>query len=89
MAWRKRLPSLWKVRSTGPRDPLELRLQLLFERILNRTDIGVDVSFFELGGDSLQALELIVEIERLSGKALPLQTLYQSSSVESLARVLE
>jgi thioesterase domain-containing protein/acyl carrier protein len=72
----------------GPRDPLELRLQLLFERILHRTEVGVDMSFFELGGDSLQALELIVAIERLSGKTLPLETLYQSSSVEELARLL-
>jgi acyl carrier protein len=67
---------------------LELRLQLLFERILGRSDVGIHVSFFELGGDSLQALELIVEIERVTGKSLPLETLYQSSSVEELARVL-
>ena len=58
----------------GPRNPLELRLQLVFERILRRTGIGVDVSFFELGGDSLQALELIMEIERMAGKGLPLET---------------
>lgn len=70
----------------GPQDPLELQLQLLFERVLNRAPIGVDTSFFELGGDSLQALELIVQIERVTGKNLPLGTLYQSSSVESLAR---
>jgi amino acid adenylation domain-containing protein len=74
---------------TGPRDAIELRLQLLFERILRQQGIGVDVSFFELGGDSLQALELIVEIEHMSGRSLPLGTLYQSSSVEALAKVLK
>lgn len=72
----------------GARDPVELRLQLLFERILGQPNLAVDVSFFELGGDSLQALELIIELERLSQRTLPLETLYQSSSVEALARLL-
>ncbi len=71
---------------SGPRDSLELQLQLLFERVLKRAPIGINESFFELGGDSLQALELLVEIEKAVGKNLPLGTLYQSSTVESLSR---
>jgi thioesterase domain-containing protein/acyl carrier protein len=70
----------------GPEDPLELQLLLIMERVLKRAPIGVDVSFFELGGDSLQALELLVQIEKATGKQLPLGTLYQSSTVQSLAR---
>jgi amino acid adenylation domain-containing protein len=70
----------------GPEDPLELQLQLLFERVLKRAPVGVDASFFELGGDSLQALELLVEIEKSTGKQLPLGTLYQSATVQTLAR---
>lgn len=73
----------------GPESPLELQLKLLFERILKRAPIGVDVSFFELGGDSLQALELLVEIEKSTGRQLPLGTLYQSSTVETLAREVQ
>ena len=73
----------------GPESPLELQLQLLFERVLKTAPIGVDASFFELGGDSLQALELLVEIEKATGKQLPLGTLYQSSTVETLAREIQ
>ena len=69
----------------GPENPLELQLQLLFERVLKTAPISVDASFFELGGDSLQALELLVEIEKSTGRQLPLGTLYQSSTVEALA----
>ncbi len=72
--------------STGPRDALELQLQLSFERVLKRAPIGIDQSFFELGGDSLQALELLVQVEKETGKQLPLGTLYQSSTVEAVAR---
>ena len=32
-----------------PQDPLEMQLQLVFERFLNRRPIGIDVSFFESG----------------------------------------
>ncbi len=72
-----------------PQTPLEMQLQLVFERFLNRRPIGIDVSFFELGGDSLQALKLIVEIERFTGKKLPLEILYQASTIESLAKHIQ
>ncbi|MEO7678804.1 MAG: amino acid adenylation domain-containing protein, partial [Verrucomicrobiota bacterium] len=72
-----------------PQTPLEMQLQLVFERFLNKRPIGIDVSFFELGGDSLQALNLIVEIDRFTGKKLPLEILYQASTIESLARHIE
>jgi thioesterase domain-containing protein/acyl carrier protein len=72
----------------GPEDPLELQLQLLFERVLRRAPIGVDASFFELGGDSLQALELLVQIEKATGKQLPLGTLYHASTVQGLAQAI-
>ncbi|HVK57904.1 MAG TPA: acyl carrier protein, partial [Candidatus Kapabacteria bacterium] len=42
--------------------------QVLFERVLKTAPVSVDASFFELGGDSLQALELLVEIEKATGK---------------------
>lgn len=72
----------------GPEDPLELQLQLIFERVLKRAPIGVDISFFELGGDSLQALELLVQIEQAAGQQLPLGTLYHASTVQALATAL-
>jgi amino acid adenylation domain-containing protein len=75
-------------RLRGPRDPLELQLQLLFERVLKCAPIGVDQSFFELGGDSLQALELLVQVEKETSRQLPLATLYQAATVEAVAREL-
>lgn len=69
-----------------PQTPLEMQLQLVFERFLNRRPIGIDTSFFELGGDSLQALGLIVEIERFTGKKLPLEILFRAPTIETLTR---
>ena len=73
----------------APLTPLQLQLQLVFERLLNRRPIGIDVSFFELGGDSLQALNLIIEVERVTQKKLSLAILYRSATVEGLAKIIE
>ncbi len=44
---------------------LELKLLRLWNEFLNRSDLTIDDDFFESGGDSLLAVELLVEIERL------------------------
>lgn len=72
-----------------PQTPLELQLQLLFQRVLRRNGVNIDESFFELGGDSLQALELIVQIEKSTGRRLPLETLFQTPTVQRLAVELQ
>lgn len=45
-----------------PLTPNERELAALFETMLDRSDVGVYESFFELGGDSLAALELVTVI---------------------------
>jgi amino acid adenylation domain-containing protein len=72
-----------------PQNPLEMQLKLVFEKLLQRHPIGTDVSFFEMGGDSLQALNLIVEIERATGKKLELTILYQAPTIERLAKAIQ
>jgi amino acid adenylation domain-containing protein len=72
-----------------PKTPLELQLQILFQRVLRRNGVGVNESFFELGGDSLQALELIVQVEKATGRRLPLETLFQTPTVQRLAVELQ
>ena len=44
--------------------------------------------FFQIGGHSLLAVRLVNEIYETTGKRLPLATLFQNSTIESLARVL-
>src|SRR5256886_17679194 len=67
--------------SATPKTPLELQLQILFQRALRRNGVGADESFFELGGDSLQALELIVQIEKATGRRWPLGSRFQRTTM--------
>jgi oxalate---CoA ligase len=57
-------------------------------RLLESTDLSIDDDFFDKGGDSLLATELMLELRRLTGKALPDSLLFESSTVRALAQRL-
>ena len=69
----------------GPRDPIELRLALLWEEVLGRQSIGVNEDFFDLGGQSLLAVRLMARIEQAWGVHLPLASLFEYPTIERLA----
>jgi aspartate racemase len=71
-----------------PQDLIETQLITIWERVLGVTHIGIDDNFFELGGHSLLAVRLFAQIENRFGKALPLATLFQASTVRELAAIL-
>ncbi len=54
-----------EVVSRAPRTRLELELLKLFQTVLNLEHLGMDSDFFDLGGDSLRALELTLKLEQL------------------------
>lgn len=71
-----------------PRDAREQEVLEIWRRILQTSAIGVEDSFFEVGGDSLLAVTLMVEVERRFGRSLPLSTLLTEPTVAALARLL-
>ena len=68
-----------------PRDALETQLVALWEKVLTLRPIGITDNFFELGGDSLKAVQIFAEIEQRLGKRLPVTTLIETPTVETLA----
>jgi thioesterase domain-containing protein len=73
---------------TAPRTELEVRLCGLWQSLLKLDRVGIADNFFELGGHSLLAVRLFAEIERMTGRKLPLVTLFQAPTVQALAAVL-
>jgi acyl-coenzyme A synthetase/AMP-(fatty) acid ligase/thioesterase domain-containing protein/SAM-dependent methyltransferase/acyl carrier protein len=69
----------------GPRDALERTLHASFRRVLPEQEFGVTESFFDLGGDSLAAAELVTAIATVLHVDLPLAELTLHPSVEQLA----
>jgi amino acid adenylation domain-containing protein len=60
----------------------------LFKHLLQVPRVGPEDDFFELGGNSLQAAELLVRIKRRYGRSLALAELLANSTVAALAQRL-
>ena len=74
--------------SHQPINLLELQLTRIWQRLFGRDDIGRQDNFFDLGGNSLLATRLAAQIDKLLSCKLAIATLFQSPTIESLARRL-
>ena len=92
---RQLLPSIQKIRPnlTSPPDPpatpTEEELTGIWEYIFQMDGIGVTDNFFDLGGDSLLAVELFVEIEKVFGRRFPISLLIQASNIRQQAKLVQ
>ena len=72
-----------------PRTHVEKQLSEIWEEIFATPRVGVHDDFFDLGGHSLLALRLMGRVGQVFGKQLPLNTLFESPTIEQLARHIE
>jgi amino acid adenylation domain-containing protein len=91
---RKALPSPHGQQVVGLKafvPPSDLMVQLianLWSKVLNVQQVGLYDNFFELGGHSLAAARMLIEVRKLTGKTLPLATLFQAPTVAALSEIL-
>ena len=71
-----------------PRNDVEKRLAAIWRAELHLKSVGVTSSFFDLGGDSLMAINVLMEVENTFGVALSNDVFLQTSTIEGLARVI-
>lgn len=72
-----------------PVDPLEVQVAAVWSEILNRARVGRDQSFFDLGGSSLRASQLLSALDDRLSVRVRTQELYENPTVAGLAGVLE
>lgn len=72
----------------APRDGIELELAGIWESVLGTGTVGVRDNFFDLGGNSLLAVRMFSETNRVFGTALPLATVFQGATIEHLATLI-
>jgi amino acid adenylation domain-containing protein len=77
-------------RDVGERelDPLEATLLPIWAGVLGRDDIRVEDDFFDLGGNSIDAMKLFARIEKHAGREIPLSALFDAPTISGLARIL-
>ncbi|WP_167355059.1 non-ribosomal peptide synthetase [Nocardia africana] len=69
----------------APSTPVEEILTSIYARILGLDRVGVDDSFFDLGGDSLSAMRLIAAINTTLDTDLSVRTVFDTPTVARLA----
>ena len=80
---RKLLP-----RNERPRDLVESRLTKIWESVLGVAPVARQDNFFDLGGTSLQSVEILRRIEQAFGASLPPSILIEHGTVEKLAAMI-
>jgi len=73
----------------APRTPTEKSLAEIWRAVLGLERVGVRHNFFEVGGHSLLAVQMVKRIESAFGRQLSVATIFQSPTIEKLAAVLE
>jgi amino acid adenylation domain-containing protein len=71
----------------APRTAVEARLARIWEEVLERAPgtVGMDDSFFALGGDSLRGCQLLARVHEAEGVEIPLAELFDAPTVARLA----
>ena len=72
----------------GPQDGLEMELTKIWKQVLGIKDIGVNVNFFDLGGNSVLIATLLAQMEKKLDRKIPLPMLFQQPSIRQLAEAL-
>lgn len=86
------LPNLSREQLEGrffaPSNSLELKLTQIWEAVLGVHPLSVEDSFFDVGGDSLLAVQLFNQMQMQLNCTLPLATLFQAPNVRKFAALL-
>ncbi|MCS6857305.1 MAG: SDR family NAD(P)-dependent oxidoreductase, partial [Sandaracinaceae bacterium] len=69
----------------APRDEIERTLVHLFEELLGVDQVGIDDSFFDLGGHSLIAVRLFAAIKKSYRVEFPISILFEAPTVARIA----
>ncbi|HYP22808.1 MAG TPA: amino acid adenylation domain-containing protein, partial [Actinomycetota bacterium] len=84
-----RAPQAGPGSAAAPRTPTEQVLASMWQKLLGIDAAGVDESFFDLGGHSLVATQLVSRIRHAFGVSLPLRTVFEWPTIAGLAAVIE
>ena len=73
----------------APRTQVEKQLASLWCELLQLEEIGIDDSFFELGGNSLAAVRMVRQFHARFGREIPAVEVFQHPTIAKLAELLE
>lgn len=66
-------------------DSVEDRIRAVWQQLLGMTDVADDVDFFDIGGSSLDAVQMVARIKRDLGVQLSVATVFEMGTIRQLA----
>jgi acyl carrier protein len=72
-----------------PATELEARIARLWQEVLGAQRVGAEDDFFDLGGNSLVAVQLIAQVRTEFGVRVPMQALFEGATVARMAARVE
>lgn len=67
---------------------MEISLIQLWQKILGVSKVGLEDSFFTLGGNSIKATHLVNQIQNDFGVKIPLKGIFENSTIRGLAQII-
>ena len=71
-----------------PQNVVEHALIKIWEEVLHVRPIGIDDSFFDLGGHSLNATQVVSQVIKQFQIEVPLQSLFESPTIAEMAALI-
>jgi|GEM_PF-2319682 len=72
----------------APRNHREYKIAKIWEEVLKIDKVGIFDDFFQIGGNSLIAIRLIVRIQKTFGISFPIPNIYKYKTVEAMAKII-
>lgn len=73
----------------APATQAEEQVAMLWQEVLGIEEIGVNDNFFDLGGHSLMATQLVSRLRRDANINVPLRAFFEAQTIKQLALVIE
>jgi amino acid adenylation domain-containing protein len=72
----------------APASETEIQVSKIWQELLGIGQIGIHDNFFEMGGNSLMATQLLARLRQVFQIAIPLETVFDNSTIGQLAKAL-
>ncbi|MCM3007886.1 amino acid adenylation domain-containing protein [Bacillus subtilis] len=73
----------------APRTPIEAKLAEIWQEVLDLAQVGVKDNFFDIGGHSLRATNLVAKIYKEMNVDVSLREVFSCPTIEQLAKIIQ
>jgi len=85
----KGIPFSTEDNHVAPRTPTEKRIAEIWAKVIGIERVGIHDNFFEVGGNSLAAVQVVSQVLQVFGMKIPVRSLFKAPTLRDFSRVIE